>query len=50
MQTTKSIHDKFLEVRGKVRNKHVVLLSLNYEDNVFNLVVLEPKVNQENMA
>ena len=40
--------EKFSQVRGKIKNKHVVLSSPSHGDNVFNFVVLEPKVKQEN--
>lgn len=40
LQTKKSIEEKFPEVKGKVKNKPIVLSTLNYDENVFNLVVL----------
>ena len=44
MQTTKNIQEQFSHVRGKVKDKLVVLVAMNLKENVFNLEVLEPKV------
>ena len=35
-------------MRGKFKNKPIVLSFISHDDNVFNGVVLEPKVNQAN--
>ena len=49
LQTTKNIQHKCSQVRGKIKNKHVVLSSPSHDDNVFNLEVLEPKVKHASL-
>ena len=48
LQTTKSILEKSSQDRGKAKNKLVVLFAPSHDNNVFNLVVLEPKVKKLN--
>lgn len=50
LQTTKNMEQKFSQVRGKIKNKYVVHWFLSHDDNVFNLAVLEPKVNKANTS